>query len=102
MNNNKNYKQSVCLRGLRYVVMLVFIFPGQVKTLAGGGREGFKDGVGKEARFNYPEGLYFDTDHGILYVVEFVSIPKLMYLQVMKFVGGHFHQFNAILMCSQK
>lgn len=74
--------------GLLYVVMLVFIFPGQVKTLAGGGREGFKDGVGKEARFNYPEGLYFDTDHGILYVVEFVSI--LMYLQVMKFVRRTF------------
>jgi len=50
------------------------IFPGRVKTLAGGGREGFRDGVGSEARFNYPEGLYFDTDHDILYVVEFVSI----------------------------
>ena len=49
-------------------------FLGQVKTLAGGGREGFKDGFGKEARFNYPEGVYFDTDHNILYVVEFVSI----------------------------
>lgn len=74
----------MCLHGLLYVVTLVFIFEGQVKTLAGGGREGFKDGVGKEARFNYPEGLYFDTDHQILYVVEFVSM--LMSLQVTKFV----------------
>jgi len=79
---------SVCLHGLLYVVMLVFIFLGQVKTLAGGGREGFKDGVGKEARFNYPEGLYFDTDHDILYVVEFVSM--LMYLQVTKFIQWKF------------
>ena len=29
--------------------------------------------MGSEARFNYPEGLYFDTDHQVLYVVEFVS-----------------------------
>lgn len=79
---------SVCLHGLLYVAMLVFIFLGQVKTLAGGGREGFKDGVGKEARFNYPEGLYFDTDHDILYVVEFVSM--LMYLQVTKFIQWKF------------
>lgn len=55
-------------------VTVKVLFLGQVKTLAGGGREGFKDGVGKEARFNYPEGVYFDTDHNILYVVEFVSM----------------------------
>lgn len=56
-----------------HVIRTVDVNSGQVKTLAGGGREGFKDGVGKEARFNYPEGLYFDSDHGILYVVEFGS-----------------------------
>ena len=49
---------------------------GEVTSLAGGGREGFKDGFGKEARFNYPEGLYFDTDSNLLYVAEFVSINK--------------------------
>ena len=49
---------------------------GEVASLAGGGREGFKDGFGKEARFNYPEGLYFDTDSNLLYVAEFVSINK--------------------------
>ncbi|KAL9976693.1 hypothetical protein ACROYT_G014020 [Oculina patagonica] len=56
-----------------HVIRTVDINTGKVKTLAGGGREGFKDGVGKEARFNYPEGVYFDTDHNILYVVEFGS-----------------------------
>ncbi|XP_078368431.1 NHL repeat-containing protein 2-like isoform X2 [Oculina patagonica] len=56
-----------------HVIRAVDVNTGQVKTLAGGGREGFKDGVGKEARFNYPEGVYFDTDHNILYVVEFDS-----------------------------
>ncbi|KAJ7380531.1 hypothetical protein OS493_008997 [Desmophyllum pertusum] len=56
-----------------HVIRTLDIDNGQVSTLAGGGREGFKDGVGKEARFNYPEGLYFDTDHNILYVVEFDS-----------------------------
>ena len=49
---------------------------GVVTSLAGGGREGFKDGVGRQARFNYPEGLYFDTDYNLLYVAEFVSINK--------------------------
>lgn len=48
-----------------------------MKIFVGGGCEGFKDGVGKEVRFNYFEGLYFDMDYSIFYVVEFVSI--LMY-----------------------
>ena len=47
-----------------------------MSTLAGGGREGFKDGKGKEARFHYPEGIHFDAEHRVLYVVEFVSIPE--------------------------
>jgi len=46
---------------------------GQVRTLAGNGKQGFKDGIGLEARLNYPEGIYFDADHKVLYVVEFVS-----------------------------
>ncbi|XP_068701592.1 NHL repeat-containing protein 2-like isoform X1 [Montipora foliosa] len=46
---------------------------GQVRTLAGNGREGFKDGIGSEARFNYPEGIAFDSDNKVLYVVEFDS-----------------------------
>ena len=49
------------------------VFLGQVRTLAGNGKQGFKDGIGLEARLNYPEGIYFDADHKVLYVVEFVS-----------------------------
>lgn len=49
------------------------VFSGRVRTLAGNGRQGFKNGRGSDARFNYPEGIYFDTDHKVLYVVEFVS-----------------------------
>ena len=47
-----------------------------MRTLAGNGREGFKDGIGSEARFNYPEGIAFDSDNKVLYVVEFVSYLK--------------------------
>ena len=50
-----------------------FFYIGTVKTLAGSGREGFKDGKGSDARFNYPEGMAFDSVHRKLYVVEFVS-----------------------------
>ncbi|CAH1253888.1 NHLRC2 [Branchiostoma lanceolatum] len=45
----------------------------EVDILAGSpkGEPGFKDGKGAEARFNYPEGITFDTTHRVLYVVEF-------------------------------
>lgn len=56
-----------------HMIRTVDINSGEVTSLAGGGREGFKDGFGKEARFNYPEGLYFDTDSNLLYVAEFDS-----------------------------
>ena len=58
------------------------VFSGRVKTLAGNGRQGFKNGVGSDARFNYPEGIYFDTDHKVLYVVEFVSFLITVHEQV--------------------
>ena len=58
------------------------MFSGRVKTLAGNGRQGFKNGVGSDARFNYPEGIYFDTDHKVLYVVEFVSSLVTVHEQV--------------------
>lgn len=58
------------------------VFSGRVKTLAGNGRQGFKNGVGSDARFNYPEGIYFDTDHKVLYVVEFVSSLITVHEQV--------------------
>lgn len=56
-----------------HMIRTVDINSGVVTSLAGGGREGFKDGVGRQARFNYPEGLYFDTDYNLLYVAEFDS-----------------------------
>lgn len=58
------------------------VFSGLVRTLAGNGRQGFKNGVGSDARFNYPEGIYFDTDHKVLYVVEFVSSLVTVHEQV--------------------
>lgn len=58
------------------------VFSGQVRTLAGNGRQGFKNGLGSDARFNYPEGIYFDTDHKVLYVVEFVSSLVTVHEQV--------------------
>lgn len=54
-----------------HVIRTVRISDGIVQTLAGSGREGFKDGKGREARFNYPEGIAFDSVHRKLYVVEF-------------------------------
>lgn len=56
-----------------HMIRTVDINSGVVTSLAGGGREGFKDGVRRQARFNYPEGLYFDTDYNLLYVAEFDS-----------------------------
>ena len=56
-----------------FLVVVAVFYSGQVKTIAGNGREGFKDGIGSEARFNYPEGVAFDLDNKVLYVVEFVS-----------------------------
>ena len=58
------------------------VFSGRVRTLAGNGRQGFKNGLGSDARFNYPEGIYFDTDHKVLYVVEFVSSLVTVHEQV--------------------
>ena len=67
----------------------VFLFSaivGVVSTLAGGGRihEGSKtdckdysssmmDGIGTEARFNYPWGIEFDPGENVLYVADCVS-----------------------------
>lgn len=57
------------------IVLFLFCFctVGHVTTLAGGGKQGFQDGVGRTARFNYPEGIAYDADYQVLYVVEFVS-----------------------------
>lgn len=41
-------------------------------TLAGG-TEGFRDGVGKEARFFHPTGLTFDNKRKVIYVTDQVS-----------------------------
>ena len=62
---------------------------GVVKTVAGGGPShgGGKedcfdtapsalDGVGREARFNYPWGIVFDPIERSLYVADCVSIKK--------------------------
>ncbi|XP_066289015.1 uncharacterized protein [Branchiostoma lanceolatum] len=47
----------------------------EVDILAGSpkGEPGYKDGKGTAARFNYPEGIAFDTTHRVLYVVEFIN-----------------------------
>ncbi len=44
---------------------------GNVTTLAGGGSQKFRDGVGIDARFNLPRGLLIDTQRGILYVADY-------------------------------
>ena len=68
---------------------LIFDFQGKVSTLAGGGREGFQDGSGKAARFNYPEGLAYDAENQVLYVVEFVSRTRHVQQQL-RFVSAVF------------
>lgn len=58
-----------------------------MKTIAGGGKahEGGKadcvdyktsamDGIGTDARFNYPWGIEFDSDENVLYVADCVSV----------------------------
>ncbi|XP_006812567.1 NHL repeat-containing protein 2-like [Saccoglossus kowalevskii] len=42
-----------------------------VTTLAGSGKPGFVNGMGNQAMFNYPEGMAYDTENKVLYVVEF-------------------------------
>lgn len=63
-----------------YKLWINIFMLGEVVLLVGGGREGFKDGFGKEVRFNYFEGLYFDIDFNLFYVVEFVSINKEIFM----------------------
>ena len=43
---------------------------GQVTTVAGNGEEGFADGVGDAARFNWPEDIEVDSQ-GLIYVADF-------------------------------
>ena len=65
---------------------------GVVQTVAGGGlaHQGAKtdctdtapsalDGVGREARFNYPWGIVFDPTDDALYVADCVSIHGICY-----------------------
>jgi DNA-binding beta-propeller fold protein YncE len=42
---------------------------GQVTTVAGNGEEGFADGVGAAARFNWPHGIDVDSQ-GLIYVAD--------------------------------
>lgn len=74
-------KYGLLYHFLPYLICNI-VFSGRVRTLAGNGRQGFKNGVGSDARFNYPEGIYFDTDHKVLYVVEFVSSLVTVHEQV--------------------
>lgn len=41
---------------------------GAITPLAGGGKEGFQDGVGMSARFDNPKGIVIDPTHTALYV----------------------------------
>jgi len=64
-----------------------FVPTGEVRTVAGGGKAhvgGHKDcedskttamdGIGTDARFNYPWGIEFDSEENVLYVADCVSI----------------------------
>ena len=42
---------------------------GQVTTVAGNGKEGFADGVGKAARFYHPNGIIVDKQ-GLIYIAD--------------------------------
>jgi sugar lactone lactonase YvrE len=42
---------------------------GQVTTVAGNGKQGFADGVGKAARFNWPDDIEVDSQ-GLIYVTD--------------------------------
>jgi len=64
-----------------------------VTTLAGGGRQGFQDGVGRKARFNYPEGIAYDADYHLLYVAEFVS--KLLLSDLIVLMLGDYILFDS-------
>ena len=69
-------------------------FPtGVVRTVAGGGKAhvgGHKDcvdskttamdGIGTNARFNYPWGIEFDSEENVLYVADCVSIHRGFYV----------------------
>ena len=44
---------------------------GNVTTLAGGGSQKLRDGLGLDARFNMPRGLAIDTQHGVLYIADY-------------------------------
>lgn len=61
--------------------MYVFFIKGEVRTLAGG-TEGFKNGIGKQARFFHPTGLTFDNKRKIIYVTDQVSFSCIACLQV--------------------
>ena len=41
-----------------------------VKTIAGSGRYGYKDGIGMEAEFNYPCGITISRDGKDLFVAD--------------------------------
>ncbi|XP_077987785.1 NHL repeat-containing protein 2-like [Glandiceps talaboti] len=54
-----------------HVIRIINLENNMVTTLAGSGKPGFIDGIGTQAMFEYPEGMVYDTDYNILYVVEF-------------------------------
>jgi len=47
---------------------------GNVTTLAGGGGNKFRDGLGLFARFNFPRGLAIDKQKGILYIADYENM----------------------------
>ena len=58
------------------LVCLLLFFQGTVTTLAGG-KKGLQDGLGKKTKFYHPTGLAYDSQMGILYVADHVSIVLL-------------------------
>lgn len=74
-----NYPYSIASDGANlyiadynnHAIRQVEIATGKVKTLAGSGEEGSKDGVSKAATFAYPRGLAFDA--GVLYVADYAN-----------------------------
>jgi DNA-binding beta-propeller fold protein YncE len=47
------------------------IFNGEVKTIAGTGKAGFKDGAGNEAELNFPRGLAVDNKGKKIFVFDY-------------------------------
>ncbi|XP_070538626.1 uncharacterized protein [Ptychodera flava] len=82
-----------------HVIRIIDLSDGMVTTFVGSGKPGFVDGLGTQAMLNYPEGMAYDAEYQILYVVEFDNncirtVSKEG--EVKTFVGGHEGQSDGV------